>query len=304
MASLNRRECLALIGAALLDAADDNRLQRQWESIAAGMDGTIGAAALHLSTGMLASLHGDERFPLASVCKWPLAMHWLEMVDEGRYRLDSPIEVAQQDVTISVSPIGEQWPRRKSYPLEEMLTLMIAQSDNTAVETLYRLGGGSLALAVRFQNWKAAGMRIDRSERQCGRDAHASMEQFLADPRDTATPNATVGLLKRAFSGDVLAPATTASLLHMMQATATGPGRIKGQLPPGTVVAHKTGTTSTVNGLNGSTNDVGVIELPGGGRLAVAVYVKGSRRDENARDLAIARLARAAYDAALAPAAR
>jgi hypothetical protein len=43
---------------------------------------------------------------------------------------------------------------------------------------------------------------------------------------------------------------------------------------------------------------VGVIELPNGvGRLALAVYAKGSTRDLAAREMAIARFAKAAFDA-------
>ena len=73
--------------------------------------------------------------------------------------------------------------------------------------------------------------------------------------------------------------------------------RLRGLLPPGTVVAHKTGTTATYLGLNGGTNDVGVITLPRDrGRLAIAVYVKGSTRDDTARDRIIARIAKAAFD--------
>jgi hypothetical protein len=53
--------------------------------------------------------------------------------------------------------------------------------------------------------------------------------------------------------------------------------------------------------LNGSTNDVGVITLPkGAGQLALAVYVKGSSRDLAAREMVIARIAKAAFDSLLA----
>ena len=63
------------------------------------------------------------------------------------------------------------------------------------------------------------------------------------------------------------------------------------------MVAHKTGTTGTVLDFNGSTNDAGVILLPGGGgQLAIAVYVKGSTRNQAARELVIARIAKAAFD--------
>jgi beta-lactamase class A len=299
---MRRRECLALLAAGAAKAASgkqwDPPPMPQWRQIAAGIDGTVGAAVLHLGSGFHASLNGAGRFPLASVCKLPIAMNMLALVEEGKFYFDDPIEVLPEEVTTNFSTIGKQWPRERSFRLDEMLERMIAESDNTAVETLYRIGGGSAALAARFRQWGTEGIRIDRTERQCGRDANASMRRFLADPRDTATPEGTVGFLRSTFRGELLREASTARLIRMMEATTTGAGRIKGLLPAGTVVAHKKGTTATVKGLNGSTNDVGVITLPkGAGQLAVAFYVKGSHRDEATRELAIARLAKAAFDA-------
>ncbi len=297
---IRRRDCLALlaIGARAATASEiEPPLVREWRQIAAASGGTVGAAALHLTSGFRASLNGGVRFPLASVCKVPIAMNMLALVDEGKFYLDDRIDVLPEEVTTSVSPIGERWPREKAFRLDEMLTLMIAQSDNTAVETLYRVGGLPAAMAARFSKWQVEGLRIDRTERQCGRDAAASMRRFLADPRDTATPDGTVDFLRRAFRGDLLSAASTARLVRMMEATTTGSGRIKGLLPAGTLVAHKTGTTATVKGFNGSTNDMGVITLPGGGQLAVAFYVKGSRRELDVRESVIARMAKAAVDA-------
>lgn len=61
-------------------------------------------------------------------------------------------------------------------------------------------------------------------------------------------------------------------------------------------MAHKTGSTGTVQGLTAATNDSGVIFLSNGGQLAVSVYVKASTRNDAARDLVIARITRAAFD--------
>ena len=291
-----RRQYLYLFGAGL-SAAPANTLSERWRQLAVETDGTVGAAALHLGSGQRASLHGDERFPLASVCKLPIAMHILATVDEGKLSRNAAIEVVWQDVTTNVSEVGERWPKRRRVPLDELLLLMVAKSDNTAVETLYRIGGGAAAIAARLRGWHLDGIRIDRSERQCGRDAARSMRRFIADPRDTATPDGTVQLLRRVFGGELLSASSTARLIEILEATTTGAGRIKGLLPAGVVVAHKTGTTGTANGLNGSTNDVGVIALPNGaGQLVLAVYVKGSARDLAAREMVIARIARAAFD--------
>ncbi|HXM42205.1 MAG TPA: class A beta-lactamase [Bryobacteraceae bacterium] len=295
-----RRQYLSLCGAGL-SAAPVDTLADRWRRIASETDGTLGAAALNLQSGQHVSLHGDERFPLASVCKLPIAMHILALVDKGKLPRDAAIEVIEQDVVTSVSEVAQRWPKQRSFLLDELLLWMVAKSDNTAVETLYRIGGGAAAIAARLQGWHLDGMRIDRSERQCNRDAAESMRRFIADPRDSGTPDGTVQLLKRLFRGELLSPSSTARLVEILRATTTGAARIKGLLPVGVVVAHKTGTTATHAGLNGSTNDVGVIELPeGAGRLALAVYLKGSTRDLAAREMTIARIAKAAFDSHLA----
>jgi beta-lactamase class A len=249
-----------------------------------------------MRSGRLTSSNGDHRFPLASVCKIPIAMNLLAQVDEGRRALDEEIEVLPGDVVRSVSPLAERWPAEKRFRLREMVELMVAKSDNTAVETLYRVGGEGPALAARFRRWQVAGVRIDRSERQCAIDRHQSMRRFLNDPRDTGTPNGTARLLARLFRGETLSKPSTGLLIDALKATTTFPGRLKGLLPPGTTVAHKTGTTETVSGLTAATNDSGVIFLPDGGLLAVSVYIKASTRDAGARDRVIARIARAAFD--------
>jgi beta-lactamase class A len=85
-------------------------------------------------------------------------------------------------------------------------------------------------------------------------------------------------------------------MIHALQATTTFPTRLKGLLPRGTVVAHKTGSVGPVKGLAPATNDSGVIFLPSGQRLAVSVYIKASTLPDDARDAIIARMARAAFD--------
>jgi len=70
------------------------------------------------------------------------------------------------------------------------------------------------------------------------------------------------------------------------------PGRLKGLLPLGTRVAHKTGT------IGGSTNDVGVIDLAGeAGHVVTVVLTKESRLpDGPAREAVIAHIGRAVHD--------
>ena len=304
-------------------------LESEWAKLTGG-NGTLGVAMLHLESGRSAGLNASERFPLASVCKLPLAMHMLALVDEGRFRRDQLIDIPAGDVAAWVSPIAEQWPAKRAWPLDRMLELMVAESDNTAVDCLFRVGGGKAAMDARFRRWRITGMRLDRTEGLAGfetmgykdlppqetwtrekrlawaRQAPAetrreAMKAFLADPRDTGTPDSAIQLLSRLYRGELLSKASTAEMIRILQATRTAPNRLCGKLPQGTVVGHKTGTTATADGLNGSTNAIGVIELPAGkGRLAIAVFFKGSTLSDQARDGVIAQAVRQAYEDCLA----
>jgi beta-lactamase class A len=323
--SFTRRQCLALAAGSAFAAPNDS-LSEQWQRIASETDGVVGVAAAQVDSGAIVSLRGGERFPLASVCKLPIAIHILAMVDEGKLSLSDEIEIPRQDVFPGVSVVAELWPKQTRFRLDQLLEWMVAKSDNTAVETFFRIGGGAPAMAARFREWGINGIRIDRSERRCALEAAgvnqippvsewgpdtyekltanippadrlAALRRFIADPRDTATPAATVKLLRKAFRGELLSKPSTTRLIEILEATTTGPARIKGLLPEGTVVAHKTGATGTVMGFNGATNDVGVILLPNAGQLAIAVYIKGSAGDSAAREKLIARMAKAAFDA-------
>jgi beta-lactamase class A len=75
--------------------------------------------------------------------------------------------------------------------------------------------------------------------------------------------------------------------------------RLEGDLPAGMRVAHKSGTSDVHNGVAHATNDIGLIPLPDGRRIAIAVFVTDSTADEAAREQVIARIARTVYDASL-----
>jgi len=114
--------------------------------------------------------------------------------------------------------------------------------------------------------------------------------------RNWATPDAAVALLRALHEGRGLSAASRERLLRWMTETPTSARRIKGLLPAGTLVAHKTGTSGTSGGLTRATNDIGLITLPDGRHLGIAVFVSDSKADEATREGVIARIARAAWE--------
>jgi beta-lactamase class A len=114
---------------------------------------------------------------------------------------------------------------------------------------------------------------------------------FDDDPRDTSTPRAMGKLLYRIFNGEALGAEATRIIVGIMERCRTGEGRLRGRLPPGTVVAHKTGT------IGGTVNDVGVLNLPeDAGRVVIAVFIKKSDAAIETRERAIAEIGGAIRD--------
>jgi beta-lactamase class A len=173
-------------------------------------------------------------------------------------------------------------------PLRELLRLSTSESDGTACDTLLRIAGGPAAITRHLQQLGIRDVIVADTERTLGAD-HA------AQYRNYATPAAAVQLLQALHEARGLQPTTHALLLQHMTETPTGPLRLKGLLPPGTKVAHKTGTSGTRDGVTAATNDIGIITLPGGRHLAIAVFVADSPASQEIRERTIARLAQAAY---------
>ncbi len=115
---------------------------------------------------------------------------------------------------------------------------------------------------------------------------------FNADPQDTATPLAMAQLLRKIWDQEILSEESSSLLIDIMYRCQTGEARLKGALPPGTQVAHKTGT------IGETTNDVGIIDLPdGAGHVITVVYIKESKLPDNpAMEPVIANIARAIHD--------
>src|SRR5579859_7757176 len=266
-------------------------LRAEMEQIARAGRGRVGAAAMVVETGERVAFHGDEHFPMQSVYKFPIGMATLSDVDRGRLKLDQQVHVGKSDLVPPgmSSVVRDQHPEGADLSVRELLRFMIVESDGTASDVLLRLCGGPARVTQYLRDLGVNGVVVATSEKEMAR---AREVQY----RNWSTPNSMLGLLATFERGRGLSTSSRALLLGWMTETDTGPRRIKGLLPGGAIVAHKTGSSGTVNGLTAATNDAGLITLPDGRHLAVAVFVSDSRADTPAREDVIARISRAAWD--------
>ena len=266
-------------------------LRGKIEQIARDARGRVGVVALVLETGESAAVQGDKRFPMQSVYKLPIGMAVLDQVDHGRLNLEQRIRVQKRDFVSAGqhSPIRDQHPGGVELSLDELLRFNTSESDGTACDVLLRVIGGAPVVNRYLRGLGIQGIRVATTEQAMGRN---EMVQY----RNWATPAAMVALLRALQEGRGLSAPSRTRLLHWMTDTPTSPRRIKGRLPAGTLVAHKTGTSGTSAGLTRATNDVGLITLSNGNHLAIAVFVSDSTADEATREGVIARIAQAAWE--------
>jgi beta-lactamase class A len=303
------------------------RLEAQFANLAKVTSGSVGVAVLHLESGRAAYLNRSTTYPMASTVKVPIAVRLLTQVDRGELRLDSMITVRPGDLHPGSGTLTNLFNQPGVIlSVRNLMELMLRISDNSATDILLRTAGGGAPVNARLSALGVTGVRADRPTvrliadyigvrdlrsddvpiAEFGRLAdavtdsaqRAALVAFDADPRDTATPEGMARLLELVWRGQAVSQSSRDLLLDIMYRCETGADRLKGMLPPGTRVAHKTGSLAPGSGISGgrTANDVGIIDLPNGaGHLITVVLVKNADDGVKA-DRAIAHIARAAYD--------
>jgi beta-lactamase class A len=291
--------------------ARDTVLEAALGHAASDLAGTAGIAVLHLQRGVAASLNGDQRFPLASVYKLPVAYAALM---GGHLRPGDSVVVQATDLAPGATPFGAGVPAA----VEDLVRQSLAHSDNTASDVLLRLAGGPAGVMGRLAAIDAGDIRVDRSMRRIfaawrgirdvegidgwgpgelgvrgsavPREAQAEAQAaFVEDARDAGSAEGLTALLAALYRGDGLSAEAHRMLLSALEDAATGPGRIRAGVPAGTTVAHKTGTLGPL------THDAGIIDLPDGrGQAALAVLMRSDAPVAD-RERVIAAAARAVW---------
>lgn len=270
-------------------------LQQQVRKIAADAHGKVSVACSLPDSTLNCDLDPHAHPPMQSVFKFPLAITALHLAEQGKLSLDKPIRFLPSDRILphTHSPLQDKYPEADvDVPLRELLRLAVSESDNVAADIVLRVTGGPAAVDSYVRSLGVDGFHLEDGE-------HGLALDVAAQYRNWFEPAGAVQLLRRINDNSPLTAGHTEMLVQWMKDTSSGLHRIKGELPSGTIVAHKTGSSGTHDGVTYATNDVGLITLPDSRHLAIAIFVTDSTADDAARDAVIARIAKAAYDASL-----
>lgn len=266
-----------------------------------GFNGRAGIAVRDIQSGWTAGYNADQIFPQQSVSKLWVALAVYDAIDHDQMRLDEQMLMTRNDLSVFHQPIRAKVDADGYVTTpQELLMGAIAKSDNAANDMLMRRVGGGQAVQQVIEDRKLGAIRAGTEERYlqaqiAGMDwrpeyaidwnfQHArellpalyrkqKLDAYLADPADGAAPGAIVNALAKLKRGQLLSAGSTRHMLGVMAETETGNRRLRGGLPEGWTIAHKTGTGQELGARVTGWNDVGIITSPDGRSYAVAVMI-------------------------------
>lgn len=267
-------------------------LKKEINQIIKGKNATVGVSVLDFESNKSISINGNKKLPMLSVFKFHIALTVLDQVDQGKLSLDQNIFIKKEELLENTwSPIRQNYPEGNfEMTLGELIKYTVAQSDNNGCDILLRLIGGTETVQKFINSKGVKNFQIKADEEKM----HQGYEFMYWN---WTTTNAANNLLKKFYDGKIVSKSSTDFLMKTMLETNTGANKIVAQLPKGTWVAHKTGSSGKDEmGLTIAENDIGIITLLNGKQYAISVFVSDSMESEKTNTKMVADISKLVFD--------
>lgn len=270
-------------------------LRSKIEQIVSDKNAVVGVSIIGNNSKDTFSLHGDRRFPMQSVFKFHIALAVLSEVDKRSLSLDQEIVIGKDDLLPEDfwSPLRDENPNGGSFTIERLIQYSVSNSDNTACDVLIRLIGTPKTVEEYFKKNNIQDIQITFNEE----DMQARWENMF---QNWTTPKAASETLKMFYENknNLLSKGSYDFFWKTNKETTTGANRIKGQLPEGTTVVHKTGWSGTnkETGITAAVNNIGIVFMPNGDYFIISVFVTESQENFETNEKIISDIAKVTYD--------
>lgn len=195
---------------------------------------------------------GSSTLPSASMIKVFILAKAYEDLQAGSLSRKETFTLTPENV-VGGAGVLQGRPYGTKVPLQEVLDLMITESDNTAANLLIdRLGMDRINTYMQNHGYSHSVLR----RKMMDTEAMGEGRENLTSTRDIAL------LFKRLYRGKCVGPVQDREMLAIYKRQ-TDNDSIPGDLPQGTVVAHKTGEVSDVR------HDGGIVYTPKGAYVLV-----------------------------------
>jgi beta-lactamase class A/beta-lactamase class A VEB len=268
-------------------------LKQEIQKIISSKNVIVGVSVIGNNGEDTLSLNGERHFPMQSVFKFHIALAVLSQIDKGELSFNQKIKIDKKDLLPNLySPIREDYPNGTTLTILKILEYTVSESDNVGCEVLLRLIGGPKVVQDYFvkNNLKDISIKVNEEEQQANWEL-----QF----QNWTTPKAANETLAFFYYNKkkALSKKSYNFIWKIMKETETGENRLKGQLPKGTIVAHKTGSSgANKDGLTAAVNDIGIVFLPNGKHFFISVFVTNSTENADTNEKLIADISKVTWD--------
>ncbi len=271
-------------------------LRNKIEKIVSDKNAVVGVSIIGNNGKDTLLLHGNRQFPMQSVFKFHIALAVLSEIDKGKLSLDQKMEIGKDELLPGKdfwSPLRDENPNGGIFTIERLIQYSVSQSDNTACDILIQLIGTPKTVEEYIKKCGIDDIQITFNEE----DMQAKWENMF---QNWTTPKAASETLKLFYENksNLLSKSSYDFFWKTNRETTTGKNRIRGQLPEGTIVAHKTGWSGTnkETGITAAVNNIGIVFLPNGQYFIISVFVSESKENFDTNEKIIADIAKATYD--------
>ncbi len=282
---------LSIFSGLHLSLAQQDVLTNTIQTIAQDAKGKVSVAAFCIEDSTSISYYGDELCVMQSSFKFPIAIAVLDRIDKGEFSLQHKIHITPKEMIKDTwSPLRDSLPEGNvNITFENLLKFMVSHSDNVACDVLLHHLGKPKAVEKFIQKNGIEDFYMKYNEKNM-------QQKWQRQYKNVCSPNAMIQLLTKVYRHQILSPESSSFLYQIMTETSTGKNRIVKLLPEQTIVAHKTGSSGTKEGLTAGVIDVGIITLPNGKHVALAVFVNDAYAEYDVLENIIARIAKEVYE--------
>ena len=251
---------------------------------------SIAVAYYDLASGRTLLRNEREVFHAASTMKVPVMLGIYEAVTRGELRLDQPVRVKNEFTSIfdgskyALEAREDSDPKLydevgKELPLRELVRRMEVRSSNLATNIVIELIGAPRVMRL-MKEIGANDIRVLRGVED-DKAYHAGMN-------NTTTAYDLMLVFRTLAEKRAISPEASTEMLEILAAQEHNDG-IPAGLPPGTRVAHKTGSITAI------AHDAGIVFRPDGTQYVAVILTRGFAKGDDA-DAVIAEISRALWE--------
>jgi beta-lactamase class A len=231
-----------------LSASNKTETDLRIQQARQGFAGTVSVYAMNLDTGNSYSLRGEAPVPTASTIKLPIMVELFAEAQEGKLDWSQKLTLTDND-KVSGSGVLTEFSGGDTFPIRDLMHLMIVVSDNTATNLLLdRIGGNAVnARMAQLGLTQTAVMRKilqsqpfpngqPRPDSRTDAGKSPGSEQWgtgRSCPRDM------VMILQKLYQGDLVSKAASQEMIAVLKRQQSHDGA--GRDMKDTVIASKSG---------------------------------------------------------------